>query len=226
MRVLVLSDAQAPFHHPQYIDYACRVRDVFKTDKTVLIGDEADFKFLKYANINDRDTPEQQHELTMRFLRRLYKEFPDVDIMESNHVHDRIAYASAQGNMPKFMVKTPKELFNPPVGWRWSESVMIDGVRYEHGHRLSGGKNVCERAIERRHCSVVFGHHAVMDLRFQRSDKTQLFGLCVGALTVNANDERMGYGMAYSKKYSGDMPLGLGVVIDGIWPNLVPFYGP
>lgn len=223
-RVLVISDLQEPFSHPLAYSH---IKDTYKSyncNRIVLIGDELDFKFLKYADVNDPHTAEQQHELAISKIKQLYDWFPDADLVKSNHVHDRINYISTTNGIPKFMLKDVHNLLRAPKGWKWHDRIKIDGVNYEHGHLLKGGKQVAKQGVLKRQSSVVFGHYPLFEIRYTRLNENQFFGMCVGAMVTSANCERMGYGMTYSRIYDEEIPLGLGVVYNGKWPYLVPLY--
>lgn len=223
-RVLAVSDLQAPFQHPRALTFLEKVYELYACDTVIIIGDECDFKFLKYANTHDEMTGDQQHTAALVFLKELYKLFPKAKVMHSNHVKDRINYASQQGQIPKFMIRSIRDIMEAPQTWEWMDSIIIDGVKYEHGHAIAGGKNCVEKSVDKNHRSTVFGHHAHFNLKYFKNGKRQLFGMCIGALTVDANDQRMGWGMAYSKRYTTDIPLGCGVILDGKWPHLLSLY--
>jgi predicted phosphodiesterase len=213
-RVLVISDTQAPFHHPKTLEFLKWVYRKYKCNKVVHIGDEVDNKFLKYASVNDPHTAIEQHELAMKFMKQLYRAFPKAMVCNSNHVYDRLTRAAENANIPQFMIKDQKEYLDAPDTWEWRDSWEIDGVRYEHGHRFNGLRPH-EKAVASNFQSTVIGHHAALGVTYFKIGGVQVFGMCVGAMTVNLNDARMGYGMKYSKIYAKEMPLGCGVVIDG-----------
>jgi len=224
-RVLVIPDLQAPFQNPRALEFLKDIYKAWQCDTVVCIGDECDFKFLKYANCNDPHSPEQQHTMALIFLRQLYEAFPNVMVCHSNHVKDRIDYASQFSGVPRFMMKNEQEITEAPPGWEWREHWIIDNVRYEHGHHIPGGKNGClKQAINLRHCSVVLGHYPTMAVHHTVGSSTgkSLFSVCVGALTVPNIGLKTSYGMSYGKKYGEPLPQGATVVIDGQFPFIIP----
>lgn len=235
-KVLVISDLQAPFHHPKSLDFLKRIRDKHKIgyypgDKIVVIGDEIDFKFLKYSTVNDPETAYVQHYRSLKFLREVYIEFPEAYVCESNHVKERLDMVAEQANIPSFLLKDIPEILDSPKGWKRGYDWFIEGVRYCHGHRIPRGLNGMARAIDQAHCSVVYGHHAhagiqhVVKNDIENGKLKNFFSMCVGALTVNPlGPSKAAYGMKYSLKYGNPMPIGCGVVIDGkipIWEPLL-----
>ena len=221
-RVLAIGDLQEPFSHPKKIQYLELLKKQYNPTHVVIIGDEADFKFLKYASKNDPMSPMEQHRLAVKNLKEVYKLFPKAQVCESNHVRDRLLYAAEAGSIPSQFLKDTRDILEAPDGWEWGEKFEIDNVLYEHGHHINGGMNSCRRAVEVRHQSVVFGHHPLLEVKYQRVKGQSLFGMCVGALTVPSNGERMSWGMAYGKKYAREMPIGSGVVFDGKYAFAIP----
>jgi len=229
-KVLVIPDLQAPFQHPKALDHLKRIRDKYKInygaekDYVVCIGDEVDFKFLKYQTVND-ESAYVQHFKALKFLKKLYIEFPDVLVCESNHVKERMVFAAECANIPEFLLPEIGDVLQSPKGWRRGYEWFIDNVMYVHGHRVP--KNL-KSAVDLHHSSIVFGHHAKAGIEWftKNNLKTKnldfYFGACVGALTVNPlGRARASYGMKYSLKYANAMPVGCLVIIDGI-----PIYEP
>jgi len=219
--VIVVSDTQAPFQHPKTLEHLLRTRDKYvklypkKRVRWVHIGDEVDWKHLKYASINDPHTAEQQHELSLKFLHSLYKEIPIARVCHSNHVMDRFQYAAEKGAVPSFMLKTIPDILEAPIGWRWAHEWIIDGVKYVHGHKFKG-VHPYHNALKDVWCSVVMGHHPKFGVVYKMVNGQMFFGMGVGAMTISDRAKSlMAYGMAYSRKYSAEMPLGIGVVVDG-----------
>jgi hypothetical protein len=136
-RVLIISDTQAPFHHPKAVQFFKQVYKIYDCDKVVHIGDEVDNKFLKFASINDPHTAQQQHDMALTFMRHLYKAFPKVKVCNSNH-GDRLLNATDRAGIPEFFLKSIHDYMQAPKGWEWGDKWIIDGVHYEHGTRFGG----------------------------------------------------------------------------------------
>jgi len=223
-KVLVISDTQAPFHHPDTLEFLEHVYYKYKCNAVVHIGDEIDNKFLKYASINDPHTAKEQHEIALSFMKGLYKIFPNVKVCNSNHVSERLAAQAEAANIPEFYLKSQHEYLEAPKGWGWADEWVIDGVKYEHGHKY-GGQKPHEKAVECNFMSSVIGHHPLLKVSYVNRNDKLFFGMCVGMMVVNLNNARMGYGMKYSKRYATKPPLGCGVVLNGNQAIIEPFYG-
>ena len=220
-RVLVISDLQAPFQHHESIPFLQGLYRKHKCNEVVCIGDPYDAKFLKYLSINDPMSANQQHEESLSFFKRLYKAFPEVKVCNCNHTVERLESVAQGASIPKFMLKTPKEFMEAPDGWIWADQWIIDDVHYSHGHKW-GGKYAHIKALETKHRSSVIGHHPILSVRYFVVGGVSKFAMGVGALTIDANDARMGWGMKYSKKYATEMPIGAGVVIEGLYAYAEP----
>jgi hypothetical protein len=163
----------------------------------------------------------EQHDMALQFFRRLYSAFPIVSVVDCNHTVERPIKQAESANIPMFMLKSPKEYMEAPPTWHWYESVSIDSVKYEHGHRF-GGKTAHIKATQANRRSTVIGHHPILGVEYFEVEGVSTFSACFGALTVDANGDRMSWGMKYAKQYSSEMPRGAGVVLEGKIAIAVP----
>jgi len=85
-RILVISDLHFPFSHPDTITFLGAVKDKYKPDRVISIGDEIDAHAMSF-HTHDPDllSPSSELELAKKYLSVLYRLFPNVDVMESNH---------------------------------------------------------------------------------------------------------------------------------------------
>lgn len=217
MRVLVISDTQAPFHHPDALPFLKKIYKKYKCNEVVHIGDEADFKFLKYGVIDDPETAKEQHERTKEFLKQLYRAFPKMKLCMSNH-GKRLEKKASESGIPNFFLKGVHDYFEVPKTWQWAEMWEVDGVIYEHGDRFRGiHANKAAAAANMK--STVIGHHNIFSIHYISSQIGTIFGMSVGMLTDCGS-----YGQQYAKIYPCPPLLGCGVVIDGKYPILEPFH--
>jgi len=210
--LLVITDPQAPFHHPHAVDFIRAKYKEHKCDTVVCIGDELDNKYLKYLSINDPMTARQQHMYAIRtFFRPLFESFPRMWIVNSNHVAERLSNAAAKVMIPDLMLKSVKEYLRAPPDWLWEDSWIFDGVKFEHGDRF-GGKYAHVQALGSAWGSIIIGHHPIQGVEYVMKNGVLYFGACGGSMTRDANKERMAFGLTYSKKYATEMPRGLLIV--------------
>lgn len=215
-RVLVLPDLQVPFQHPHALTFLKRVRDQYKTDTVICVGDEADACALsKYPKDPDGMSAGDELKKTRRALKPFYKEFPDVRVCNSNH-QQRLYKRAYEAGIPRELIVGYREYLQAPRGWEWKDSWTHDGVRYEHGDRASGA-TTGQKLIDANHRSTVFGHHhSTASLGYVRKGHSTLFWMNVGCL-IDENS----YAMSYTKMHRTLPILSCGVVIDGI-PSLIP----
>lgn len=193
--VLVISDTQLPFHHQDSIPFLETVRDTFRCDKVIHIGDFFDMHALSdYDPDPDGDSAGVEYRKAINEAKKYYKAFPKCQLVTSNH--DVRSYKRAmKSGIPKAFLKGYHEWMQFPKGWSINDSVEIDCVRYIHGEGFSGHAGARNAAV--RHMqSTVIGHiHSHAGVQYIASDKCLYFGMNVGCLI-----DRRAYAFAYAKK--------------------------
>ena len=217
-KVLVISDTQFPFQHEDLFKFLEFHSKQFKPDRVIHIGDMVDFHALSdYPTDPDAKSVGDEFELAMEQVLKLYKLFPNVEILTSNH-DCRFFKRLAKAGIPRKFWPSYEELFSSPKGWKWHDNVVIDGVQYIHGHQVhSGGGNVMQNAIRKYMKNVVFGHfHTRFGIDYHANEDSLLFGMCVGSLINHKS-----YAFEYQKDEVRKPIIGCGEVENGI-PRLVP----
>lgn len=161
--VMVISDLQAPYHHPQALTFLEAVAQKYKPDTVVSIGDELDLNFLsKYDHYPEIDNPQGELDQALEFTVKLFKAFPKALALTSNHVQGRLATARRAGRLPPQMLTPWENLVNAPKGWCWYEEVHLGHVLFRHGDQWSklNKPELLERIPRNygRTMSVVHGH--------------------------------------------------------------------
>jgi hypothetical protein len=210
-RILVISDTHAPFMHPDAVAFLSAIKAKYKPDRVVHIGDEADKHSLSYHE-SDPDLSSAGDELvqTIEALQPLYKMFPVVDVLDSNH--GSLAFRKARtAGIPKAYLRDPGEVLMAPPGWRWHDSLtlrMSDGnqVFFHHGLSSQIIKVVRELSI-----STVQGHfHNSAGVSYASTPDKLLWGLQVGCLI---DDKSRAF--AYNKTTLGRPLIGTGIILEG-----------
>lgn len=216
-RVLVISDLQEPFAHKDAFEFVKAVRDKYKTDTTVNIGDEEDFHAFsgRFPHDPDGHSPGKELELAIEALGKWYKEFPDTKVCISNHL-DRYYKKAFNAGLPKRAILSPRALLGAPETWEWRKYWVIDGVKYEHGDNQGGIDAARLLAISNRQSTVIGHHHAHGGVRYIANDDDVIFGLNTGCLV-----DRHAYAFAYGAGSKFKPTLGCGVVLYGV-PYFVP----
>ena len=217
-KVLIIPDTHAPFMHPNFPKFLRNIRDEYKPNKIVHIGDLVDLHSLSnFMKDPDGFSCGEEWSRTLEDLQKLYAAFPTVDWVVGNH--DRRPYRKAYDiGMSRKMIKPLSEIYETPPGWNIKSEVIIDDVLYSHGEGaggLTGWQNFCVK----QNLSVVFGHfHAVGGVRYHQNKLgQQLFSMCVGC-----GVDETAYSMAYGKHMPERPMLGCGVVTDGWKAEFIP----
>ena len=218
MRVLTISDTHVPFMHPNFVKFLRDLRDEYKPDKIVHIGDLVDLHSLSnFMHDPDGFSCGEEWTKTIEGLQKLYDAFPDVTWILGNHCRRPYRKAYDIGMSPG-MVKPLDEIYETPPGWDIQTEIIIDDVLYTHGEGaggLTGWQNFCTK----QNMSAVFGHfHAVGGVRYHQNRLgEQLFSMCVGC-----GVDETAYAMAYGKHMAARPMLGAGTVTDGWKAEFVP----
>jgi len=181
-KILIISDTQAPAHHPNTIEFLKHEAKIFKPDRIVHIGDEMDFhNYSKYTHDPDLPGPLAELEQGLEFMQKLYDLFPEVDVCISNHGIRPFLRAKEAG-LPSPFIRSYKEFMRAPKNWHWHHQILIDNIAFIHGEGLSGdGARLKACTLMQRSC--VFGHiHSNAGVSYFSNKESLLFGLNVGCL--------------------------------------------
>ena len=215
MRVLAIPDIHAPAEHPDCWEFLEYVRDFYRPNKVVCLGDELDAHTLsRWAK--DPDLPAAGDELNkaIEHLQNLYKLFPNLLLAESNHTSRPYRLAKENG-IPKALMRGYHEWLKAPKGYKWAEHHEIDGVIYTHGDPYSG-PNATKKLVELHGQSVVHGHvhsHAAVHAFPDRAGL--VWGANAGCL-INRHHPAFSYAKGTAKPW-----LGVALVDNGV-PRLLP----
>ena len=219
-RVLVISDTQFPFHHKDIFSFLEHIRDTYKPDQVVHIGDLVDFHALSdYPTDPDADSVGLEFEKAQVQIGRLASMFPEVTVLESNH-DERFYKRLMKAGIPRRFWPSYEKLFETPPGWSWKPHIKIDDIVYIHGHQVpSSGGNVMQNAMKKYMRSIVFGHfHTRFGIDYYANEDSLMFGMCVGSLIDHKQ-----YAFNYQSAEIRKPLIGIGLVDDGI-PFLIPMH--
>ena len=203
-RVLVIGDIHAPFERPDYLQFCIDTYNKYQCNKVVFIGDIIDNHYSSYHETDaDGLGGNSELELAIERIQDWYKAFPDAYVTIGNH--DAIIMRKAQSSaIPSQWIKAYNDVLDTP-GWKWVTDIVIDGVRYVHGHKSSKARTAARRDMQ----STVTGHfHTDMYVEWFFGANKAVFALAVGC-GIDSKSYAMGY-MQGGKKEA----LGCGVVLD------------
>jgi hypothetical protein len=207
---LVIGDSHEPFCHPNYRSFCVEVANIFKVSKVFHIGDEVDNHAISYheSNPDGRSAGDEYIEAYSN-MQQWFSEFPEVDVCIGNHSALHMRKAQTAG-LPKAFVKTYKEVWSAPDGWRWDWEFRFGDVLLEHGINSSGQNGAITRAKDNR-MSTVIGHiHSFGGVQYSASDRDIIFGMNVGC-----GIDITRYAFEYGKQFKKRPTLGCGVLLDG-----------
>lgn len=216
MIVLAIPDIHCPFEHQDAISFLKAVKNKYKPNEVVFLGDEIDAHSLgDYDHDPDGMAPGAELEASIKHLQPFYKLFPKAKVCTSNHTARPYRQAFKHG-IPKAFLKGYSEFLQAPKGWRWEDSWEIDGVIYEHGEGFSGASAAIKSAQGNMQPTVIGHIHAFAGIQFSANSKHLIFGFNAGCLI-----DRHKYAFAYGKKIKSKPILGCGVIVDGV-PTFIP----
>lgn len=214
--ILVISDLHTPFEHKDTIPFLTALKKKYKFDRVICIGDEIDNHAISFHD-SDPDLESAGRELkdAVNHLKPIYKLFPTVDVIESNHGSLVYRKAKAHG-LPKAVFKTYNEMLQAPKGWKWHFDLKLESplgpIYFCHGKSGAAG-----RLASQYGCSTIQGHfHEKAQITYISTPEKLMFDAHTGCLV---NDKSLA--MEYNKINPRRPIVSLIVVVDGI-PQLVP----
>lgn len=214
--VLVISDLQIPYEHPDALAFCKAARDRYEPDVIINVGDEVDQHAIsRFDPDPEAIGPGPELRESIRRLKRWYTAFPDSLVCHSNHTQ-RVYHKAFHSGIPEAYLRPVNEWLEAPDGWRWDTVWEVDGVRYEHGDAL-GGMYAAKTLAERNRQSTVIGHHHNTSCIFRISNiHEEIFGMNVGCLI-----DIKSLAFKYGRKNPYKPTLGIGLVHKGV-PMLLP----
>jgi predicted phosphodiesterase len=205
--VLVISDTHFPFEHPQTYEFLNKLKNKYRPDEVVHIGDVIDqYCFTRWVKNPDMDSAKEEVKKVRQSVQKLAKLFPKMKVITGNH-DVRLYKRASEVAIPEWALKDLKEIYGFPSGWTLSDSFVIDGVKYVHGEGLSSGT----AALKRHHQSVVYGHTHQAGITIDATDQELMFSLNIGCL-IDIDK----YAFEYATGPSNRRPfIGTGVVSEG-----------
>ena len=215
--VLIISDQHYPYHHPDIIKFLSALKNKYKFDKIVNIGDEIDGHAMSFHD-SDPDLMSAGDELkaAIECMKPLYKLFPKMDLVESNHGSMVYRRQKAHG-IPRSVIKSYRDILQAPKGWRWHNELVLkmnDGsnVYFCHGKIQDVLKHSMSMGM-----SVVTGHfHEKFCIQYWGNKLGLYWGMIVGSLIQNSSSA-----FAYNKINLKRPIIGCGGIING-QPILFP----
>lgn len=217
-RILVIGDLHAPYHHPDTIEFLVSVRNSFRPDLVVQIGDELDYHAMSFHESDPNlDAAGPELERGKLFLSELHREFPQMLLVHSNHGSMTYRRAKHSG-IPVQMLRRYRDVAFPDhgaPGWSWAFGWRIRTrlgiVLFKH-QTPSAVSNAAHEG-----CSVVVGHqHGQFGVDWAASSSRLYYGANTGCLI-----DKDALAFAYGKNSQNKPIIGCLMIVDGM-PTPIP----
>lgn len=214
--ILCIPDQHFPFNHVDIFRFLAAVAKKFKPDKIVNLGDEVDSHSMSmHDHSPDLPSPNDEMEMALTRLRHLYKLFPKMDILESNH--GSLYYRRAAKNgLPKRVIKSYREILEAPKDYHWHHDLELHSgdskILFCHGLSNDALKNSKNKSM----CFVQGHYHSKFEIKYWANSERLFWGVTSGCL-IDYKALAFEYG-----RLALDKPiLGATVIVNG-FPLLVP----
>jgi hypothetical protein len=215
--VLVVGDLHAPFIRKGYLEHCMRVRDKYRCNHTIFIGDIVDNHYSSFHATDPGGMGgDDELDYAIERLDAWHQEFPDADVILGNH--DKIVLRKIfKEGVSKRWIRRFSDVLEVP-SWQFVEGIEYDNVKYTHG--LKGGAvNGAMTKAKNRGKSLVQGHwHSRSYVRWHVTDNDRIF-----AMQVGCGVDEDAYAMAYNEDPMERWILSCGVVLEnGTLPIVEP----
>lgn len=215
--ILVISDQHFPYNHPDIVAFLREINSAYKPDKIVNIGDEVDYHASSFHE-HDPDllSPGDELKTSIRRLQPIYKLFPEMDLVDSNH--GSLVYRRGKAfGIPKHAFKSYQQILEAPVGWKWHDHLVLHATEGAPIYFCHGRSNDALRNSKNVSMNFVQGHfHSKFEIRYWANEVNLYWGMTVGCLI-----EKASLAFAYGKTSSDKPIIGAGIILEG-WPKLLP----
>lgn len=215
--ILVISDSHFPFNHGDIIAFLSALKDKYKFDRVVHIGDEVDYHAISFHDSDpDLMSPGDELRTCIERLKPLYKMFPNVDVLESNH--GSLVYRKQKSNgLPRSVFKSYREILEAPRGWKWHDELIIRLPNNESCVFVHGKTSNVMALSRSLSSNAVCGHfHEKFAINYWSNSKRNFWQMNVGCLIENKS-----LAFAYNKLNLYSPVIGVGIIIDSL-PYLIP----
>ncbi len=210
--VLVFGDLHIPYHREGAIEFLSAVKDKYKPNKVICVGDELDNHSMSFHD-TDPDCLGAGDELekAIDIIKELYKIFPDVDLVDSNH--GSMVFRKAKfGGIPLKYIRSMKEIIEAPKGWNWHKDYTYKMNNGQDLFVVHGLRKNTRQLAEQYGCCVVQGHyHEDSSIQYSSSPRQLIWGCSSGCLVDDSS-----LAMEYNKSNLKRPILSCVIIINGI----------
>jgi hypothetical protein len=182
-RILVIPDMHMPYCHSDTWKFLAAVKKKYKPDRVICLGDEVDHHALSYhESAPELDSSGPELEKAIKLLQPIYKMFPKVDVLESNH--GSLVYRKARtAGIPRSLIVPYREQLKAPEGWKWHFELTIKlpngQLCYFHHGKTKGHGKLSQRQSM---CSVQGHFHSEFHITYWANPIALFWDAHVGCL--------------------------------------------
>lgn len=216
-RILLISDMHIPYHHEDTIAFLTHLKAKYNPTRVICLGDELDKHALSYHD-SDPDLPSAGDELkkSLPVIQELFKIFPKMDIIESNH--GSLVWRKAKTfGIPKHYIRSYNDVLGVDGGWKWSFDLTVtlpNGQKcYIHHGKTS---NVIQLSQQMGMCAVQGHFHESFKIDHWGNPTGLYWGMQTGCLI---DDDALAFN--YNNVNIKRPIIGTGLIIDSM-PVLEP----
>ena len=216
-RILLISDLHIPYHHKDAIAFLAHLKKKYKPTRVICLGDELDKHALSYHD-SDPDLKSAGDELkeSLPIIAELYKMFPVMGIIESNHGSLVWRKAKTHG-IPRHYIKSYNDVLGVGEGWTWHPDLVVDLPDGNRCYIHHGKSNNVVRLSQQMGMSAVQGHyHEILSASYWGNPNGLHWGLQAGCLI---DDES--YAFSYNNVNLKRPVIGTALIINSL-PVLEP----
>ena len=191
---LVFSDTHFPYQRKGYLKFLKDVHEKFNCDEEVIcLGDLVDHHAIsRHDSHPDAVGDVTEHNLAQDECHKLFEAFPKGIITFGNHDKIPERQAATLGLSSRYL-KSFRELWHFPKGWKIVEEIEIDKVHYSHGIGNSGWAGSIRKAMREGVSSCIGHYHSFGGVLFFANKHRMIFGANSGCL-CDPDSLAMAYG--------------------------------
>lgn len=216
-RVLLISDLHIPYHHQDAIAFLTHLKQKYNPTRVICLGDEVDGHALSFHD-SDPDLPSAGDEIrqALPVIAELFKLFPKMDILESNHGSLVWRKAKVFG-IPKHYIKSYNEVLGVDSGWKWSFDLTVDLPNGQKCYMHHGKTSNIIQLSQQMGMNATQGHyHETFKIDYWGNSTGLYWGMQCGCL-IDDNKLAFNYNNVNIKRPI----IGTGLIIDSM-PVLEP----
>jgi hypothetical protein len=206
-----------PFAHADCLSFLKAIKSKYRPDRVICMGDEIDHHALSFHDSDpDLDSAGPELEKAIQRLKPIYRLFPKVDVLESNH--GSLVYRKALvAGIPRRALRSYRETLSAPLGWNWHFDLRLKMSNGQSLYLHHGKSATAAKMSLMEGCCTVEGHfHTKFHVTYWRNSSALNWGMHCGYLA-----DHNSLAQAYAKSNMQKGIVGAAMILNG-HPLLIP----